>query len=343
MRCFVTGATGFVGGHVARLLLDARHEVVVLARDRGRADGLAARGAVICHGDVTDKASMREAMRGADAVLHIAAWYKVGARDHSRAREINVAGTRNVLELMQELHVPRGVYTSTVGVNSDTGGRVVDESYRHHGPWLSFYERTKWEAHFEVAEPMMAAGLPLVVVMPSLVYGPGDTGPPHDFLMDFLLRRLLVLPQRTAFAWGYVEDIARGHILALEKGRPGETYILAGPVHTMEQAVTELVRLTGLPARALRPGPRTVRALAAAMDLVGKVAPLPPLYAGETLRSIAGTSFTATSAKAGRELGFTARGLAAGFRDTLLHELPLLGRKDLVARVAAVPAAEVSV
>jgi nucleoside-diphosphate-sugar epimerase len=160
--------------------------------------------------------------------------------------------------------------------------------------------------------------------------------------MDFLHRRLLVLPQRTAFAWGYVEDIARGHILALEKGRPGETYILAGPVHTMEQAVTELVRLTGLPTRALRPGPRTVRALAAAMDLVGKVAPLPSLYAGETLRSIAGTSFTATSAKAARELGFTARGLAAGFRDTLLHELPLLGRKDLVARVAAVPAAEVS-
>src|SRR5262245_22138135 len=342
MRCFVTGATGFVGSHVAGLLLDAGHEVVVLARDPERAGALATRGAAVCRGDVTDKASLRDAMRGADAVLHIAAWYKVGARDRSMAREINVVGTRNVLELMRELRIPRGVYTSTVGVNSDTGGRIVDESHRFRGPWLSYYERTKWEAQYEVAEPMMAAGLPLVLVMPSLVYGPGDTGPPHDFLMDFLHQRLLVLPRRTTFAWGYVEDIARGHILALERGRPGETYILAGPVHSMEQAVDLLVRLTGLTARALRPGPRTVRALAAAMNLVGKVAQLPPLYSGETLRSIAGTSFTATSAKAERELGFTPRGLAAGFRDTLLHELPRLGRADLVARVAAASPVEVS-
>ncbi len=88
---------------------------------------------------------------------------------------IHVQGTRNVLELMRELDIPRGVYTSTLAVFSDTKGRLVDETYRHNGPWLSLYDRTKWLAHYRVAEPMIRQGLPLVIVQPGLVYGPGDT------------------------------------------------------------------------------------------------------------------------------------------------------------------------
>src|SRR5579884_4023999 len=114
-------------------------------------------------------------MAGADGVFHIAGWYKIGTRDKSEGERINVLGTRNVLEVMRELGIPKGVYTSTLAVFSDTRGRLVDETYQYTGKHLSEYDRTKWVAHYEVAEPMIARGLPLVIVQPGLVYGPGDT------------------------------------------------------------------------------------------------------------------------------------------------------------------------
>src|SRR3954453_11785026 len=125
MKYFITGATGFIGGHIARQLIGAGHEVRALVRTPAKAQELAALGARLYAGDVTEKESMREPMRGADGVFHVAAWYKVGARDKSVAEGINVGGTRNVLELMRELEIPRGVYTSTLAVNSDTHGQLV--------------------------------------------------------------------------------------------------------------------------------------------------------------------------------------------------------------------------
>jgi len=257
MRYLVTGATGFIGGHVARQLARAGHEVRALVRSPERMDApgrgdLARAGITVCAGDITDKDSLRAPMRGVDGVFHLAAWYKVGARDPSQAEAINVAGARNVLEVMRELGVPRGVYTSTLAVFSDTAGRVVDESYRHDGPWLSEYDRTKWIAHYEVAEPMMREGLPLIIVQPGVNYGPGDTSGIGALFVRYLRRRLPVAPERTAYCWAHVEDTARGHILALEKGKPGQCYILAGPPHTLVEARPIAERLTGIPAPRLR-------------------------------------------------------------------------------------------
>src|SRR5271169_3132545 len=148
MRYLVTGATGFIGGSVVRQLLAAGHQVSALVRRPSSATDLAALGVALYPGDVTDRPSLREPMRGVDGVFHLAGWYKVGARDRSPGERINVAGTRHVLESMAEAGVPRGVYTSTLAVFSDTGGRLVDETYRHAGPWLSEYDRTKWVAHY---------------------------------------------------------------------------------------------------------------------------------------------------------------------------------------------------
>src|SRR6266849_4262267 len=144
MKYFVTGATGFVGGRVVRRLVGAGHQVVVVVRNPAKAADLANLGIEIYQGDVTDKESMRTPMQGVDGVFHIAGWYKIGVRDKSDGEKINVQGTRNVLELMRELGIPKGVYTSTLAVNSDTHGRLVDESYHYNGPHLSEYDRTKW-------------------------------------------------------------------------------------------------------------------------------------------------------------------------------------------------------
>jgi nucleoside-diphosphate-sugar epimerase len=268
---------------------------------------------------------MREPMTGVDGVFHVAAWYKVGAKDKTMADRINVGGTRNVLELMKELRIPKGVYTSTLAVFSDTHGKVVNESYRYDGPHLTEYDRTKWAAHYEVALPMMREGLPLVIVQPGVVYGPGDTSSVRTTLIDYLRRRLPMVPQKTAYCWGYVDDTARGHILAMDKGKPGESYIIAGPPHTFIEALAIAERITGVPAPRLHPSPGMMKLSAALMGAIGAMVPLPELLTAEMLRTIGGATYLGSNAKAQRELGFTVRPLEEGLRETLLHEMKLLG------------------
>lgn len=334
MRYFVTGATGFIGGRVARQLVEAGHEVIALARSLSKAVELSRLGVTISEGDITDKESLREPMRGADGVFHLAAWYKIGARDISQAEDINVRGTRNVLELVKELQIPKAVYTSTLAVFSDTEGRAVDESYRHTGPWLSEYDRTKWKAHYEVAEPMTGRGLPLVIVQPGLVYGPGDGSPVRDTFVQYLQGRLPMLPQKTAFCWSHVDDTARGHLLAMEKGVAGESYIIAGPIYTFQETFEMAEKITGIKAPRLKASPGMMRAMSKVMGVVGAVVPLPETYSAESLRVVAGVTYIGSNEKARRELGFNPRPLEEGLRETLLYEMELLGMTAGAAQAA---------
>src|SRR5918911_124987 len=147
---FVTGATGFIGGQVARQLVQADHKVVAIARDPSKATGLSALGIRVVPGDITDKESLRAPMAGVDGIFHLAGWYQVG---------------------------------------------VVDESYRFDGPFLSEYDRTKWVAHYRVAEPMIQQGLPLIIVQPGGVYGPGDNSPQGQMFRQYLRRKLPMVPK----------------------------------------------------------------------------------------------------------------------------------------------------
>jgi nucleoside-diphosphate-sugar epimerase len=324
MKYFLTGATGFIGGRVAKQLVEAGHDVVAVVRSPARAQDLAGLGVAVHQGDVTDKPSMRAPMTGVDGVFHIAGWYKIGVRDKRAAEEINVQGTRNVLELMRELGIPKGVYTSTLAVNSDTHGKLVDETYRYDGPHLSEYDRTKWAAH-QVAEQLIAGGLPLVIVMPGLVYGPDDTSSVRTALIQYLQRQLPMIPRQTAFSWAHVDDIARGHILAMEQGRAGESYIIAGPTSTFEDALALAEQLTGVPAPRLRAAPGLLKAMAGLMGIVEKVVPVPEAYSGEYLRINAGPTYIGDNTKARRELGYSPRPLKQGLAETLYHEMRLLG------------------
>jgi nucleoside-diphosphate-sugar epimerase len=151
----------------------------------------------------------------------------------------------------------------------------VNESCRYSGRHLSEYDRTKAEAH-RIAEKFIARGLPLVIVMPGLVYGPGDSSSTRTTLVGYLQQRLPMIPRGTAFSWAHVEDIALAHRLAMEKGRPGQAYIVCGPTHTLVEALQLANALTGIPL------PR-------------------------------------------RELGYDPRPLEVGLRETLEHEMRLLG------------------
>ena len=317
MKYFITGATGFVGGVLTRKLCEVGHEVRALVRDPQKAGDLKAIGVGLFRGDVTERESMREAMSGVDGIFHVAGWYKVGVRDKSGGEKINIEGTHNVLELMQELKIPKGVYTSTLAVNSDTNGRIVDESYRFSGTHLSEYDRTKAVAH-DIAEDFIEKGLPLVIVMPGVIYGPGDTSTLRDNLLGFLNGKLPALPDRTGYCPAHVEDIADAHILAMEKGRAGENYIIGGEAVT----VVDLFRIAGR-VSGRRPPATIPHQIMKVMSVLVRPfdAILPEIYTSEGLRVVGGATYWGDNSKARRELGYDPRPIEEGWAETVKHEI----------------------
>ena len=216
MRYALTGATGFVGGELAAELRRAGHEVVALVRDRVPGGGsLADLGVELVPGDLDDAAALDRLCSGVDGLFHVAGWYKLGQRDPSVGERVNVTGTRNVLEAARRNDVPKVVYTSTLAVNSDTAGRMVEESYRFTGEHLSHYDRTKAAAH-HIAEEMAAAGLPVVIVQPGLVYGPGDTAATGTMLQQVVRRQAPARPGRRRGVLG-----ARGRHRPRTRARDG--------------------------------------------------------------------------------------------------------------------------
>lgn len=276
MKAFVTGGTGFIGQHVVRKLVERGYDVVGLARTEDSAESLRELGAQPVTGDITDSESMRGPMSGCDVVFHLAGWYKTGRNDWMEAEILNVGGTRKVLRLAHELGVPKIVYVSTLAVFGDTKGQIVDETYQYNGPFVTEYDRTKWLAHYKVAIPLMEKGAPVTIVMPGVAYGPGD----HSAIMDLMrsfYRGVPVLagPEMTV-TYAHVEDIAEGIILAAEKGRVGESYILAGPAVPLGEMYDFWSYLTGKRAPVLRVPAGVLQPLAPAVDALGSALSLPP-------------------------------------------------------------------
>lgn len=320
MKVFLTGGTGFIGGEVARQLRERGDEVVGLARSPEKAEALSALGCEIVEGDLGDEAALRGGGEGCDAVVHAAAMYEVGipASKRPAMHEANVAGTERVLRAALEARVPKVVYVSTVGVFGNTHGEVVDESYEHPGKhYTSYYEETKLEAHRVAKRMATDDGLPCVIVQPGGVYGPGDTSQVADLLEQFLSGRLPLMPfPELGICLSHVEDIAAGILLALDKGRLGEAYVLSGPATTMREAVETVARLSGRkPPRGALPTP-LIKAMTPIGPLVGKLMGQPPNLR-ELISSADGVTFWATYEKASRELGYSPRGLEEGLRQTL--------------------------
>lgn len=314
MRYALTGATGFVGGALARRLRADGHDVRALVRDPAGAGSLSSAGVDLVPGDLDDAEALDELCAGVDGLFHVAGWYKLGQRDPSVGTKVNVAGTRNALSAAQRTGVPRVVYTSTLAVNSDTHGEVYDENHRHTGPFTSHYDRTKAEAH-EIAERFAADGLDVRIVQPGLVYGPGDTAQSGALVAQVARGKRPQVPAGGRACWAHVDDIADGHVLAMEKGTAGEAYMLAGPQSTLADALRKVASIAGTKGPMVLPD-GLVRVVAGVVGVVGRVVPLPPDFAAETMHAGLAT-YLGTPAKAERELGWHARDLDTGLRETV--------------------------
>jgi len=320
MKVFLTGGTGFIGGEVARQLRQRGDEVVCLVRNPAKGEAVSRLGCEIVSGDLGDEAALRRGMEGCDAVIHAAAMYEVGipASQRPAMYEANVQGTERVLRTALDAKIPRVVYVSTVGAFGNTHGKVVDESYEHPGKeFTSYYEETKLEAH-RIAKRMIAEeGLPCTIVQPGGVYGPGDTSQVADLLEQFLSGKMPLLPfPELGICLSHVEDIATGILLALDKGKVGDSYVISGPVTTIRDAIEVVAGVSGrkAPKRAL-PTP-LMKALTPIGPLVGKMMGQPPNLR-ELISSADGVTFWASHEKASRELGYAPRGMEEGLRQTL--------------------------
>ncbi len=306
MRAFITGATGFVGSHVARAYAAQGAQLRLLTRSTSRTDGLNDLEAELITGDLRQPEELRIALTGCDALVHVAADYRLWVRDPQAMYAANVEGTRDLLRLAREVGVPRVVYTSsvaTMGFLAD--GTIVDEeSPVSLDRMIGHYKRSKFLAEQE-AIAAARAGQHVIILNPTTPVGAGDVKPTPTgrIIVDFLNRRFPAYVD-TGLNLVDVAEVAAMHVTALERGTPGERYILGGENLTLKQILDRLSAITGLPSPTLKV-PHAVAMAFAFFDetFTGKLRGKEPRATVEAVRMGKKVMF-ASSAKAEAELGF---------------------------------------
>jgi len=257
MKCFVTGASGFIGSNLVHELLARGHRVKALLHPGADERGLQGVKFDRVTGDILDRKLLERELAGCDWCFHVAASYRLWMRNYAPMYQINVEGTRNVLEAAGKVGCPKIVYTSTVGciglpqrINGQYPPSTESEK-PIEGQLSCDYKRSKFQAEGVALELFRKTGLPVVIVNPSAPVGPGDLKPTPtgQIIVDFLNGRLPVYLE-TGLNWVHVRDVVIGHILAAEKGHIGERYILGSQQGnwTMQQTLAVLEKITGRPA-----------------------------------------------------------------------------------------------
>jgi dihydroflavonol-4-reductase len=326
---FLTGATGFIGGRLVRAL-DARgYRLRCLVRRPERAGALAALGAQLLVGDATDRDAVAKGLEGADLAFHVAGRYELGTVDAQALERANVDGTRSFLEALRRAPVERAVYVSTTQALGPVQDGEGSEDSDYPGPYPSVYTRTKVEAH-RLARAAQREGLPVVIVCPSVVYGPGDRGPSGLYISDVLRHRLPGLSTRpTWFSYVHVDDVVSGMIAAAERGVAGEMYVLSGEHATVYDFTRMIGELGGTWVSPLRFPPRVVRWAGMLMDRVSPLLGV-RLPISRELAEVAGTGarWLHSHARATTQLGYTPRPLAAGLPETVREVRERISRLD---------------
>jgi dihydroflavonol-4-reductase len=324
-KTLVTGGTGFVGLHLVRELARAGDELRLLVRERSKTEALRGIEWERASGDVTDRDSVRRAMKGVERVFHVAGTTSMRTRDRIRVFQVNVEGTKNVLEEALRTGAERAVVTSSSSaVGAAKPGETIDEDHPFTVGRLGIaYINSKHDAEL-VAMRMAAKGLPVVVVNPSFVLGPDDPNPSGT--SNALIRRLLLrrIPGYVDGAINVVDvrDVAKGHVLADERGEPAERYLLTGRNFTLQRLFADLSRIAGVPTPPVRMHGRLVVMGVETMELLGLRLPT----SADEVRS--GTQwFTYRNDKAREQLGWEPRPHEETLEDAVRWQLGQLGER----------------
>lgn len=314
-KALVTGATGLIGNRVAVQLVEAGHTVCVLARDTERAARVLPKDVQILRGDVTDAESVRRAVAGCEWVFHAAGMPEQWQPDPGIFDRVNRQGTRHVLEAALAAGVRRVMYTSTMDVFAKNSEGRLTEANVDPNPKHTAYELSKQAAERE-AETVRARGLDVVHLNPAAVYGPS---PVHvslnSFLLQVLQRKAPLLPPG-GVSVAYVDEVARAHLVAAERGRSGERYLLADEHVSMRDLAAAMLQEAGM-ARVPPTAPAPLlKALAAVSEPLARAFRFTPLVARGPLTFVLWDA-RVDAAKARRELGYAPMPMAEGLRRTL--------------------------
>ena len=306
MKAFITGATGFVGSHVARALAAQGADLRLLVRSTSRLDNIADLRAETVTGDLRNPESLKKVMAGCEFVFHVAADYRLWVRDPEQMYLSNVEGTRAIIQAAQESGVRRVIYTSSVATMGFTrdGHIAGEDSPVSLKDMVGHYKRSKFMAE-QIALEAGNNGANVVVVNPTTPIGEYDIKPTPTgrIVVDFLKRKFPAYVD-TGLNLADVKEVARGHLLAMEKARPGQRYILGGENLTLKQILDRLSALTGLPAPTMKV-PHAVAMGFAVFDqfFTGMIMGKEPRATIDAVKMGRKKMF-ASSAKAERELGY---------------------------------------
>jgi dihydroflavonol-4-reductase len=304
MKALVTGATGFVGGAVVRALVHSGIDVRVIARAGSDLQNIQNLTVERVEGDLRDQASLHKALTGCQQLYHVAAHYALWAKDPAIFYDVNVTGTKNLLEVARDVGTERIVYCSTIGAIGlpPGGGLGTEETPVSLEQMAGHYKRSKYLAEQEVLK-LAKAGLPVVIVNPSAPVGAGDVKPTPtgQIIVDFMKGRMPAYIE-TGMNIVDVEDVAAGHLLAMQKGRIGERYILGNKNLMLREVFEILSRLTGIKAPSIKLPRLTILPLAYLNQWISNLTGQPPRIPLEGVK-MAKYKMHYDCSKAIRELG----------------------------------------
>jgi dihydroflavonol-4-reductase len=314
----VTGASGFVGAAVARAAIARGFRTRVLMRPTASRANIEKLDVEIVNGDMRDTQSMRAALAGVRSLFHVAADYRLWARDPSEIERNNLDGVRATMEAALSAGVERIVYTSSVAALKPGSGQAVDETSRHsRESAIGAYKRSKWAAEREVERLIAEKGLPAVIVAPSTPIGARDIKPTPTgrVIVEAATGRMPAFVD-TGLNLVHVDDVAEGHFLALEKGRIGQNYILGGEDVSLEVMLGDIARLRGRRPPKIKLPRAPLFPLAYGAEMVARLTGKEPFLTADALRMSRYQMFF-SSAKAREELGYRTRPYGKGLEDAL--------------------------
>lgn len=321
MKIFISGATGFIGARLAQTLAEQGHSVHALVHKTSQTAALSHPRISLFEGDITAHESVKAAMQGCEQAYHLGAYVKVWAADESRFFRVNVMGTVHVLQAAQKCGVKRVVVTSTADVYGPSGDGILHEDSVRFSEFMSEYECSKFIAEEKIQHFIRRHSLEVIIVNPTRLYGPGmlnESNAVTKMIRDYLSGRWHIIPGngKSVGNYVYIEDVVQGHILAMEKGRSGEKYILGGENVSYQDFFTILGEVSSKKHWLIHLPLWIMLLVSRFLLLLARLFGIAPLIVPRWVRRFM-KNWALSSDKAVKELGYHATPLKEGFRLTI--------------------------